>query len=349
MIKKILILLTFTLNVYSQELSNRIIIWDITLSTIGLSFSGGVKKYNPDKDIFDNLKNSLIQKIKRLPDDGGSIHLLQFREEVKYNKTFKNDVFGRDELLKFVTNYDLTDIPANRGNTNIAGAWEEGMGLLDIDASNEFYLFTDGKQNVSHNGAQPKKAFYAIIKKYCERINNLKKNDGKAVSFFISINSEIEKDALDLLDECMIVIDSPDIPPIVIIKPKISLLRLNISNENLSIIQRFSADNDFVVDKFPFDVSLQIPDAPAGYLLDLKPKSYQLNKDGDVEIKTEIVAGDWKNYLKVSDTIHANLLLKSNYTKTDFIVAFANNGNLPLIIVNRPKKTVSLRKVNIGK
>ena len=83
MIKKILILLTFTLNVYSQDIPNRIFIWDVTLSTIGLTFKSGVPTIIKEKDIFDKLKKSLIKKIESLPDDGGSIHLLQFREEVK--------------------------------------------------------------------------------------------------------------------------------------------------------------------------------------------------------------------------------------------------------------------------
>ena len=346
MIKKILILLTFTLNVYSQELSNRIIIWDITLSTLGLSFSKGVQSQNPDKNIFGKLKSSLIKKIESIPDDGGQIHLLQFREDVKYNQTFVNNINGKQQLLNFVKGYDLVNIPANRGNTNIAGAWEEGSGLIGPNAVNEIYLYTDGEQNVRHNGDDPKVAFARIIKKYCTFTQKL-----NSILFFVSLDAGFDQATLDLLNGCqtkLIFIDCgiEDPPGIISVKPKMSFLRLNLSDNNLTIKQRFYTDAGFTLDKFPFTVSLQIPNTPPGFLLDLKPNSYQLNKDGDVEIKTEIVAGDWKNYLKVSDTIHANLLLKSNYTKTDFIVAFANNGNLPLIIVNRPKKTISFRKTN---
>ena len=345
MIKKILILLTFTLNVYSQDIPNRIFIWDVTLSTIGLTFKSGVPTIIKEKDIFDKLKKSLIKKIESLPDDGGSIHLLQFREEVKYNKTFSNDVVGKNELLDFVNNYELFDSPSNRGNTNIAGAWEEGIALINPKSRNEFYLYTDGAQNVRHNGVEPKRALHAIVNKYCEFIKKL-----KAISFFISIDAGIDKETRNLLDDCVKFIEAGDsIPGIVIINPKITPLRLNISDDNLTIKQRFYTDAGFVLDKFPFDVSLQVQDAPAGYLLDLKPRSYQLNKDGDVEIKFESVAGDWKKFIKVTDTLHANLILKSKYNKKDFIVAFANNGNIETIIVNKPKKTVSLRKVNIGK
>ena len=56
MLKKILFITIFSLNLFSQELSNRIIIWDITLSTLGLSFSDGKESRSPDKDIFGILK-----------------------------------------------------------------------------------------------------------------------------------------------------------------------------------------------------------------------------------------------------------------------------------------------------
>jgi hypothetical protein len=144
------ILLAFlSFNVFAQ--SEHIILWDVTRSMKGFD---GVK-FVPEKDIWDETKEKIIQQIENIQADGKtSIYIYPFQNpsdnpaglDWKVSKNF--NTIQKTQLIEWVKGFDI-NFKAQK-STNVCEALNKAYDKIDSFSNYEqiiLALYTDGKQS----------------------------------------------------------------------------------------------------------------------------------------------------------------------------------------------------------
>lgn len=175
-------LITSSLFGFAQQ--NKIIVWDITRSMIGVSCLTPPDFCVTESGNIDALVRQGIKDIiNESKDANGEIRILTFRENVIDNEVFSMSADGRDKARKFVDGVKITKTMA--GATNVCGAWGEAMKFEKPNQSNTIILFTDGHQSEKFGG---KKRLDETMKKYCaETIGS------DTYTFYCTLNLKDEK------------------------------------------------------------------------------------------------------------------------------------------------------------
>lgn len=127
--------LSLALSCFGQALfhERRIYLFDVTKSMIG---QGEIQTPN----IFDQVKNSLLDAIDEIEDPNTEVIIIPFTNTP--HKAIIGTIAQRDSLKAA-----LTPLSVKPGDTNIVGAWKVGLSYLDSTKVNYFFLLTDGLQN----------------------------------------------------------------------------------------------------------------------------------------------------------------------------------------------------------
>lgn len=175
------ICLLFTYGSFAQRPINRIIVWDVTASMVGVTNTTPPDfGYTPDNDIDATVREGINKIINETNYDGGSFRIIPFHTQIVANRQFNNDSKGRSEAKDYINNYRIERKPTT--STNICGAWDIAMNYIDSTRKNFIYLFTDGRQNVSY-GPTGINCLSDIVRKYCALTNT-----SEAYTFFVSLN-----------------------------------------------------------------------------------------------------------------------------------------------------------------
>lgn len=115
----------------------------------------------------------MLDDIEQL-DPNSNVTILMFHQNVAAPIKFKASDFNHkdienkcDEMIKQST------------WTGICNAWDQGVKLIDPHRNNYLYLFTDGLENVNHNGTEA----------VCQRIRNWCKTAPNNYAFFVALPS----------------------------------------------------------------------------------------------------------------------------------------------------------------
>lgn len=189
------ICLLFTAGSFAQKPINRIIVWDVTASMVGVTNTTPPDfGYDHNTDIDSIVRVGIIKIIKNTIIDNGTFRIIPFSTVTIADNQYKNDTKGRTDLIKYINNYKIEKKPTS--STNICGAWDIAMNYIDQTKQNIIYLFTDGKQNVSY-GPDGINCLTRIVRKYCELTNG-----SETYTFFVSLNISDNSFSSILKDAC---------------------------------------------------------------------------------------------------------------------------------------------------
>ena len=116
--------------------TKNIYLLDVTLSMFG---------YNNAPNIFDNVRNELINSINAIQNPKTEIVVVTFQDNILDTWTAYADDKGKTEIVTHLQNIEEKKLKATR--TNIYSVWKKGQELVDPNKLNVMYLLTDGVQN----------------------------------------------------------------------------------------------------------------------------------------------------------------------------------------------------------
>ena len=153
MINKLLLFILFSLTIYTvgaQPYLNekRVYLLDVTASMEG---RGIVETPN----IFDNVKNQLSNALSNITYPQTEIVIVPFTESIF------NPIRGNITQIDSLVN-EISKIGIEKGDTNIADAWEYGISELDSTKVNYLFLLTDGL----HNHGVEKEVLYKRLQEW---------------------------------------------------------------------------------------------------------------------------------------------------------------------------------------
>lgn len=153
MINKLLLFILFSLTIYTvgaQPYLNekRVYLLDVTASMEG---RGIVETPN----IFDNVKNQLSNSLSNITYPQTEIVIVPFTESIF------NPIRGNITQIDSLVN-EISKIGIEKGDTNIADAWEYGISELDSTKVNYLFLLTDG----FHNHGVEKEVLYKRLQEW---------------------------------------------------------------------------------------------------------------------------------------------------------------------------------------
>ena len=153
MINKLLLFILFSLTIYTvgaQPYLNekRVYLLDVTASMEG---RGIVETPN----IFDNVKNQLSNSLSNITYPQTEIVIVPFTENIF------NPIRGNITQIDSLVN-EISKIGIEKGDTNIADAWEYGISELDSTKVNYLFLLTDG----FHNHGVEKEVLYKRLQEW---------------------------------------------------------------------------------------------------------------------------------------------------------------------------------------
>ena len=266
---------------------NRIIIWDITRSMIGVSCltpphfcvtEGG----NIDGQVREGIKD-IINDAK---DDGGEFRILTFRESVIDNRVFDVSNAGKNNAKAFVNQLSIKKDMA--GATNICGAWEEAMKFVKPNQKNVIYLFTDGHQSSKLGGNG---CLNETIEKYCRVTAG-----SETFGFYITLNLEDNTFSSFLNRACsnLKLVDVKDVKENgvklpVTLSAKTPKLTINL-NEDVKRIERFSVVEGNLPSDFTINASLTLNPEFSDESIDIEKVEIK-NSEGD-KVDVELTLGD---------------------------------------------------------
>lgn len=135
-----------------------IFLLDVTLSMWG--------KANNSNDIFDKVRNELINSISAIQNPNTEIVVVTFQDKVlhTWNKTASPE--GKKYIISKLMEIDLKELKPTV--TNIHCAWKKGRELINPNKINVIYLLTDGV----HNTINPsKKDLYNEVEQWADFSN----------------------------------------------------------------------------------------------------------------------------------------------------------------------------------
>lgn len=136
----IFILLFATIS-YSQQSKfkerKNIYLLDVTLSMWGESHNS--------IDIFDNVRNELINSINSIQNPSTEIVVVTFQDKILQTLSEKATTEGKRKIVSELKDIDKSKLKSTR--TNIYCAWKKGKELVNTNKLNVIYLLTDGVQN----------------------------------------------------------------------------------------------------------------------------------------------------------------------------------------------------------
>lgn len=153
MINKLLLFILFSLTIYTvgaQPYLNekRVYLLDVTASMEG---RGIVETPN----IFDNVKNQLSNSLSNITYPQTEIVIVPFTESIF--SPIRGNITQIDSLVS-----EISKIGIEKGDTNIADAWEYGISELDSTKVNYLFLLTDGL----HNHGVEKEVLYKRLQEW---------------------------------------------------------------------------------------------------------------------------------------------------------------------------------------
>lgn len=331
----------------AQREMNRIVIWDVTESMIGVTRLNDPPDYgyNPEHDIFGAVKKGIIDVInKAAADNSGTIRILQFRERVLDNQLFKNTPQGRAQAVKFVSDYKLYRGPRSAGNTNICGAWEQSMQYLNPEERNVIYLFTDGGQNVP-NGPYGVECLSHLINTYCALTQN-----SDAFTFFVTLDVKNNPLAVELENACpkrlayvsLNQLKKTGIPPLVNMRAMFDTLYFNIQDNQPSSTERYEVIGSALPSDFAVHAALHL--FSGSYPLDVSEKVEPVNgRKCDIDFALEDVSNrgfaDLRNEL--NGKLYGELRVDNATSSNSYILI--SPATIPVVIFDKKPETLNFR------
>ena len=137
----LIVILIFANSSYSQQNKfkerKNIYLLDVTLSMWG--------EAKNSVDIFDNVRNELINSINSIQNPKTEIVVVTFQDKVLQTWSEKATKTGKEIIISKLKAINKNDLKATR--TNIYCAWKKGRELVNPNKLNVIYLLTDGVQN----------------------------------------------------------------------------------------------------------------------------------------------------------------------------------------------------------
>lgn len=176
-----ILLLIFCTATYGQinKLEKRIYLFDVTASMEGRGQGG-------TENIFEDVKRSLIGALEAIESPKTEIVLMTFTNKVHEKKTFF--IKDIDSIRMYIDN-----ISVQKGDTNIADAWEAGVQEVDSDKLNYVFLLTDG----IHNTGPDKQILYDRLKGWGDYASNQYYYGFYVMLTKVSEDEELEKTIKD--------------------------------------------------------------------------------------------------------------------------------------------------------
>lgn len=181
--KQIIILVIFfwkfTAFAFQTELKETKYIYalDITLSMWG---------FGDNPDIFDEVREELINSIKAIESPKSEIVLYTFQDEIIDTLIVTANEKGKDELIEKLNTINRNNVP--KQNTNIYKAWVSGKTYVDPSKINVFFLLTDGNHTVKHT---PKSKLYEAVEDW-----NINQQDIYSFAFLIELTEKAKDNNL---------------------------------------------------------------------------------------------------------------------------------------------------------
>ena len=344
-ITSFLLFLCLPLGLFAQRPINRIIIWDVTQSMIGVTLPNHPPEYGyrAEHDIFDIVKKGIADVVAQASEDNsGDIRIIQFRNIVLTNEVFPNSDEGRSHAKKYIEEYQLYKDKRSSGNTNICGAWEQAMQFLDPTKQNIVYLFTDGEQNIP-NGSFGVQCLPHLIQTYCALTQS-----SDVFTFFITLDMENNALASMLKDACpkklapisVTQLKKNGIPPLINLRPMFDTLMLNIQEPQPMCTQRF----EIIGPKLPEDFNIHANLRLLSHNLPLDIKFVIKKAEGmkcDIDFTLEDVSGTALKALReqLNENIVGELIVENATRSNSFITI--SPSSFPIILFNKKPQTLN--------
>ena len=289
----------------------RIYIVDVTASMEG---KGSVETPN----IFSNVVTQLATAISEIDRVDTEVVIIPFTNKV--HAIYKNTTDNYVDINEYVNSLSI-----KYGDTNIADAWQAGIGQLDSTKVNYLFLLTDGL----HNTGPEKEVLYERLNEWSDIAK-----DNYFFAFYVMLtNNAKETEICQIADDAnqMWLIESMDVN-VVFINTDLSLTT-NINNS-----KRFKIDfESYNQNAFNKDIDLQL----------------NIEKNEYYEIESILPLFTDRCYYvtlkelksKIDTPIKTALRLSLNYDRAKYPLVFFTPDEITLNIVNQGVREMTIKEV----
>lgn len=314
MIKKLILLLflTATLNSSAQTYltEKRIYLLDVTASMNG---KGAVET----PDIFDEVKRRLQQSILNLQASETEVVIIPFTKHPF--ETIEGRVSNADSLAT-----EIGKIKIQKGDTNIADAWNAGVAELDSTKVNYLFLLTDGL----HNCGPSADSLYNRLATWKDI------SDGKYMFSFYVMLTPNAKD----MEITKIIEETENMWPI-------ESMDVNVSFINTSLHYSANVNNNKAIRIFFTSNNSPVFDSELQFDIELESNPYYGIKKINNNIQDRYIEFELEELLpRIDLPIECNLKLSFVYDKKKYPLTFFTPEAIDLHIVNKGIRTMNIRE-----
>ena len=287
----IFLFITGTVQSQNTDFTDYTILWDVTWSMKGACGWDPVSKtfdICPDKDIWDETKELIIETINNIPTDGTSNVLVYpfdnpgaSKFKLEYKQIDGLDEDERDQLIEWVRAFDGPPMHLS-SNTNVCLALDnvyemKSMGSNGCKDNQLLFLFTDGKQNVK--GYNPETCVDDFFEKFCDKLCNCP-TESKLYNFILKAYQGSGRPVC----ECIVVVDTTIPEP----KPDCKILKPIILDPINTSIDK---GNEFLENpKLDVPFKLLGSSLPSDFKLSIDSNNNNLIiKDSSFDAKTKVL------------------------------------------------------------
>ncbi len=295
---------------YLQE--KRIYLVDVTKSLVG---QGEIKTPN----IFDQVKNNLIDAINEIEDPNTEIIVVPFTN--KPHQAIMGRTSQKDSLVAI-----LRDLKIKSGDTNIDDAWKSGVSYLDSSKVNYLFLLTDGL----HNCGVTKEVFYSTLNEW----DSIRKGKNIYSNYVMLTDNAVEQNIRSIAQQI------PQMWSIQSLNIKAALIRTSLEQksniyENKTININFISNNSKVfVDDLGVQFSIQ-----ENPFYSLTPTIKNAQNQGlysfDIIEKQD----------RMNIPIDTTLTLHINFNNAKYPLVFFTPEDIDYRIINRGVRRMTLKVV----
>ena len=308
---------------------NRVFILDITGSMWGV---GGTE------NIFDEVKESLIESINSIDNPATNITVITFGKDIKDKWSEKATLEGKNHLITKINtiSYDKKDPAPIQQATNICKALKEANSEIRANLFNYLFLYTDGKHNYPDADLN---CVRDLVKEICAKNNRT--ND--VYPFYIMLTKQADSPELRHTLKCF---TTPDpgctSPQIIIIRPERTHYSINLTDDKLAARINFISNTNSTL---PSKVKISAKLTYDNYFR-LAETEYLLSPElGSIEI--ELIPLRDINSIRTDPSLPSSLELFFNNTEYSTIVEKCKTvetrpNKIIIELINTREKTVTI-------
>jgi hypothetical protein len=326
----LLLLYSFQLRGQNFKQEKRIYALDITGSMWG---SGE----NPN--IFDEVKEKLIENINTISDPSTEITILTFGKKVVDRWTYYTEDYSKSELIGLIQNLNFNEANDDQLGTNIELAIEGMLDEIDSSKINYLILMTDGSHNTPNTN----------LDGVCRAINKIcrKKEQAEIVlhPFYNMLTDQANTASLINCLSCFDQIEGP-LPVYIFLRPIKDEINIDLYSGNLSSAYTIISNLNQALDE---EVKLKLT-LEDNRNFSLKVNELVLSKrlgELPIELIPKRSANDIQKELSEITKLQLNIEILSNSNDKGFSYFFKPE-NLRIRIYNKPVKRVSITLISKG-